>query len=121
MDFCEGGTSLVCMHAPQDFGGQNFYNTWTYKKIVPMQRIEFISNFANKDGTRITPATVGLPPELRQEGRNVVTFKGLGNGKTEVTVTEYDWTVDHLMEMSRQGLEQCLDKMAKLFTKLWAG
>ena len=30
MDFREGGTLLVCMRAPQEFGGQDMYSTWTY-------------------------------------------------------------------------------------------
>jgi uncharacterized protein YndB with AHSA1/START domain len=50
MDFREGGTSLVCMRAPKEFGGQDMYSTWAYKKIVPMQSIEFIHNLADKDG-----------------------------------------------------------------------
>jgi uncharacterized protein YndB with AHSA1/START domain len=37
IDFREGGTSLVCMRAPVDFGGQDMYSTWVYQKIVPMQ------------------------------------------------------------------------------------
>ena len=51
MDFREGGTSLVCMRAPKEFGGQDMYNTWTYRKIVPMQSIEFIQNLADKEVT----------------------------------------------------------------------
>jgi hypothetical protein len=39
----------------------------------------------------------------------------LDQGKTELTVTEYDWPVGPLLEMSRMGLEQCLDKMAAIF------
>ena len=50
MDFREGGTSLVCMRAPEDFGGQDMYSIWVYQKIVPMKRIEFIQNLADKDG-----------------------------------------------------------------------
>ena len=42
MDFREGGTSLVCMRAPQEFGGQEMYNTWTYHQIDPKKRIEFL-------------------------------------------------------------------------------
>src|SRR5688572_16981714 len=56
MDFREGGTSLVCMRAPKEFGGQDMYNTWTYKKIVPMQRIEYILKFTDKDGNPFDPA-----------------------------------------------------------------
>ncbi len=46
-----------------------------------------------------------------------VTFRELGQDKTEVTVTEYDWSVGQMMERSKMGLEQCLDKMAALFAK----
>jgi len=113
MDFREGGTSLVCMRAPQEFGGQDMYNTWTYSKIVPMQRIEYIVHFADKDGHVVEPAALGLPADMPREVRHLVTFKALGSGKTELTVTEYDWTAGHMMEMSRIGMEQCLDKMAE--------
>jgi uncharacterized protein YndB with AHSA1/START domain len=117
IDFREGGTSLVCMRAPKEFGGQDMYNTWTYQKIVPMKRFVYILHFADKDGNRMDPAKQGLPPEMPKEVRNEVTFKELGHGKTELTVTEYDWTVGQMMEMSKMGMEQCLDKMAASFAK----
>lgn len=118
MDFREGGTSLVCMRAPKEFmDGQDMYNTWTYEEIVPMKRILFIQRFADKDGNPMEPARLGLPPDMPKEVRSEVTFKGLANNKTELSVTEYDWTIGPMMEMSRKGLEQCLDKMAAIFAK----
>jgi len=90
------------------------YNTWTYEKIVPMKRFVYILCFAGKV---MDPAKQGLPSEMPKEARNEVAFKELGKGKTEVTVTEYDWTVGQMMEMSKMGLEQCLDKMVALFAK----
>lgn len=114
IDFREGGTSLVAMRAPKEFGGQDTYNTWAYQKIVPMQRIDFITSFADKDGQKTDPTALGLPPDMPQDVRNRVVFKDLGNGKTELTVTEYDWPVGQMMEMSRMGMEQCLNKMAAL-------
>ena len=118
MNFREGGTSLVCMRAPKDFlGGQDMYNTWTYEKIVPMKRFIYIHRFADKDGNMMDPAKQGLPPEMPREMRIEVAFKDLGKDKTEVTVTEYGWTIGQMMEMSKMGLEQCLDKMAALFAK----
>jgi uncharacterized protein YndB with AHSA1/START domain len=108
MDFREGGTSLVCMRAPN---GQDFYNTWTYRKIDPLKRIEFILGWADKDGRKIDPVTMGLPPDIPQEVLHVVTFKDV-NGKTELTVTEYGYKSDQTLDLSKQGLEQCLDKMA---------
>ena len=117
MDFREGGTSLVCMRAPKEFGGQDMFNTWTYERIVPMERFVYILRFADKDGNTMDPSKQGLPPEMPKEVRNEVTFKELGKDKTEVTVTEYGWMVGQMMEMSKMGLEQCLDKMAALFAK----
>jgi len=113
MDFREGGVSLVCMRAPKEFGGQDMYNTWTYKKIVPLQRIEYILHFTDKDGKAFDPAEMGLPAGIPKEVRNVNTFKGLGNGKTEMTVTEYGYTSDQAHDLSKAGLEQCLDKLAE--------
>ena len=117
MDFREGGTSLVCMRAPEDFGGQDIYSTWVYQKIVPMEQIEFIQNLADSDGNQIDPASLGLPPEFPRDMRTVVTFKDLGNDKTEMTVTEYNMpTADTEMGRNAElGLNQSLDKMAAIF------
>lgn len=108
MDFREGGTSLVCMRSPD---GQDFYNTWTYRKIVPMKEIEFILDWADKDGKKRDPVEMGLPPDMPREVRHVITFKTVG-GKTEMTVTEYGYKSDQMLELSKAGLEQCLNKMA---------
>ena len=112
VDFREGGTSLVCMRAPKDFGGRDTYSTWDYTKIVPNERIEYIHNLADKDGNKVDPTTVGMPADFPQDQQHSITFKDLGDGKTEVTVTELDWPVGQMMEMSRMGMEQCLNKLA---------
>jgi len=114
MDFREGGTSVVCMRAPKDFGGQDMYSTWVYQKIVPLKRIEFIQNLADKDGNQIDPAEIGMPPEFPRDIRTVVTFKDLGNDKTEMTVTEYNMPAadTELGKNAELGLNQSLDKMA---------
>jgi hypothetical protein len=91
--------------------GQDLYNTWTYRKIVPMQLIEFILDWADKDGNRIDPIKMGLPPDMPRDVRHVVTFKAVGN-KTEMTVTEYGYTSDQIFDLSLAGLNECLDKMA---------
>lgn len=117
IDFREGGTSLVCMRAPKEFGGQDMYSTWVYQKIVPMERIEFIQNLADKEGNLIDPTQLGLPPEFPRDTRTVVTFNDLGNGKTEMTVTEYNMPAADT-EMGRNaeiGLNQSLDKMTASF------
>jgi uncharacterized protein YndB with AHSA1/START domain len=110
IDFREGGTSLVCMRSPE---GQDFYNTWEYKKTVPMELIEFIQTFADKDGKKADPVAHGLPPDFPQDVHTAVTFKAGGNNETVLTVTEYGYTSDQMFDLSKAGLEQCLDKMAE--------
>jgi uncharacterized protein YndB with AHSA1/START domain len=109
IDFRQGGTSLVCMSSPET-GDQ--YSTWQYQNIVPMRRIDFIHNLADKDGFKIDPTSIGMPPDFPQDMLNRVTFEDLGGGETQLTVTEYGWTPGQMMELSRIGMEQCLDKMA---------
>jgi uncharacterized protein YndB with AHSA1/START domain len=117
MDFREGGTSIVCMRAPKEFGGQDMYSTWAYKKIVPMQSIEFIHNLADKDGHKADPVELGMPPDFPRDQRQLVTFKVAGDSKTEITVTQYDWTVGQMLSLAETGLNQCLDKMAAICAK----
>jgi len=115
MDFREGGASLVCMRPPKEFGGPDMYNTWTYRSIVPNERLEFVLDWADKDGNRVDPSTMGLPAFMPRDVRHVVTFVPVGDGTTEMTVTEYGYTNDQLFDLSKAGLEQCLDKMATSF------
>jgi uncharacterized protein YndB with AHSA1/START domain len=112
MDFREGGVSLVCMRAPEAFGGQDMYSTWTYTEIVPHKRIDYVHNFADSSGARLEPAQMGLPPGIPGDVRNVIEFAGLEGGRTRMTITEYGYTTDQARDLSKAGLEQCLDKMA---------
>ena len=108
MDVREGGTSVVGMSSPQ-FGTS--YSIWQYEKIVPQQQLVYIHNLSDKDGNKIDPASIGMPPDFPIDQRQLIEFKALNGGKTEVTVTEYGWTEGQMMEMSRMGMEQCLDKL----------
>jgi uncharacterized protein YndB with AHSA1/START domain len=116
MDVREGGTSLVGMRAPDDFGGQDYYNTWTYTRIVPHERIDYVLRFTDRDGRPLGPAELdrpaGVPPEVRMSN----CFRRLGSRQTEMTVTERGFTTAEAAALSRQGLELCLDKMAALLT-----
>ena len=112
IDFRVGGTSLVCMRSPE---GQNLCNTWTYQRIEPMELIEFVQKFADENGNEVTPAELGLPPEIPQEVRHVIKFKAVGDNKTEMTVTEFGYTSEEILELSRAGMNEVLDKMAATF------
>jgi uncharacterized protein YndB with AHSA1/START domain len=114
MDLREGSTAFLCMSSP-DFG--NHYSIWHYHKIVPMQRIEYVHKLADECGNKIDPVAMGMPADFPQDQKQVVLFKRLAASKTELTVIEYGWTAGQMMEMSRMGLTQCLNKMETLFTK----
>ncbi len=114
MDFREGGTSLVCMRSPE---GHDIYNTWTYRVITPMERIEFDSRFADQEGTTVEPAAIGLPPDIPQPVPHVVAFQNMGDGRTTLTVTEHGYSPGPVLDMSRQGQEECLDKLAAVVTR----
>jgi uncharacterized protein YndB with AHSA1/START domain len=96
MDVREGSTSFACMRPPPENGGQDMCNTWAYKKIVPEKEIEFVMAFANKDGKKLDPATLGLPAGMPQEVRHVITFRAIG-GKTEVTFKEFRYTAEQVL------------------------
>lgn len=117
IDFREGGTSLVVMRAPEEYGGQEIYNTWTYRKIDPHQRIELMSHFTDKGRAKLDPAELGMPPGIPKEVPHVIAFKELDGNRTEMTVTEYGYALEETRDLSKMGMEQCLDKMAMIFIR----
>lgn len=110
LDFRVGGSSLVCMRMPEEYGGLDLYNTWTYSRIVTNERIEFVLRFTDADRAR-----ADSPPDVPEEVRHVVTFTVVDRSKTELTVTEYGYGSEQARDLSKAGLEQCLDKMAAIF------
>lgn len=115
MDVREGGTSLVCMRAPAEFGGQDMYNTWTHATVIPMERLEFVQTFSDADRNPVEPADVGLPPGVPCDVPHVVTFTAIRDGTTELTVRESGYASAEAAGLSRGGIEQCLDKLAAIF------
>lgn len=112
MDFREGGTSLVCMRAPD---GTDMYTTWAYTEIIPMERFGYVFNLSDKDGRTLDAGTLGLPPDFPRDARHRVAFKALDDDRTEMTMTEFGYTSDQLFDLSKIGLEQSLDKMVAIF------
>ena len=117
VDFRVGGSTLVTMQAPAEYGGFSIHNRWTYTAITEPSRIEFVSTFADADGNVVDPAAVGIPPGVPAEVPHVVDLEPLPDGRTRVTVTEYGYTQEDARAQSQLGQEQCLDKMQALFTR----
>ncbi|GAA0906035.1 SRPBCC domain-containing protein [Pseudonocardia zijingensis] len=113
LDVREGGTSLVTMRAPAEYGGQDFHNTWTYRRVVPAERLEFELDFTDTDRS-LLPAE-SLPPGVPRAVRHVVTLRPVEGERTELTVQEFGYGTAEARDVSRAGLEQCLDKMVAMF------
>jgi hypothetical protein len=57
-----------------------------------------------------------VPAEIPQDVRHVITFKSVAD-KTELTVTEHGYPADWVTELSRVGMNECLDKMTASLTE----
>jgi uncharacterized protein YndB with AHSA1/START domain len=60
---------------------------------------------------------MGMPPGVPYDVPHVITFEAAGEGRTEMTVTEHGYTTEQARDLSRAGMEQCLDKMAAIFAR----
>jgi uncharacterized protein YndB with AHSA1/START domain len=113
LDVRVGGTSLVCMRAPAEYGGQDMYNTWTYHEVVPGQRLGFSLEFTDAERTALPDDA--RPPGVPRAVRHLITFEPSGDECTRVAVREFGYGTAEARDMSQVGMEQCLDKMAALW------
>jgi uncharacterized protein YndB with AHSA1/START domain/predicted enzyme related to lactoylglutathione lyase len=121
MDFRVGGTSLVCMRAPAEYGGQDMYNSWTYTALVEPERIEFVLDFVDAAGEPLDDSSI--PPGVRRPVPHVITLRPTTGGaeggvRTELTVREFGYATAEARDISRAGLEQCLDKLEAIFRRV---
>jgi uncharacterized protein YndB with AHSA1/START domain len=103
-----GWYDLVSMRSVE---GWELFNTWTYRSIEPMERIEFVHGFADEHGNKVAPAEIGLPPAIPADVPHVVTLRSIDEATTELMVHEFGYRDAQIVELSRVGMEQCLDKM----------
>lgn len=110
VDFRVGGSTLLCMRAPAEYGMPDMYTTWTYLRIEPTSLIEFDHAFTDAVGARVEG-----PPGVPSRVRHIVCITPVESG-TSVSITELGYTDEQARNQSQSGLEQCLDKMAELLT-----
>jgi uncharacterized protein YndB with AHSA1/START domain len=63
LDVRPGGASLVIMPAPVELGMADICNTWTYERVAPFRRLEFVSRFSTADRASIDPRQAGIPAD----------------------------------------------------------
>jgi uncharacterized protein YndB with AHSA1/START domain/dihydrofolate reductase len=116
IDLRVGGTTTVTMQAPPEFGGFQLHNQWRFTVVEKPVRIEFVSTFVDADGNTITPAAAGIPGTgVPDEVPHLVTFVAVGEGQTEIRITERGYTSAAAREQSKAGQAQVLDKMQAMF------
>ena len=113
IDVRAGGESLVSMAVP----GFTIYNTWTYSRVVPHERLEFVLRFVDEDRQVKDPQLFGIPSGVPREVPHVLTLRALPDGRTEMTLTESGYENAEAAAGSSAGLEQTFDKLAALFTR----
>jgi uncharacterized protein YndB with AHSA1/START domain len=103
------GTFLFSMRSPK---GEMFWNTGTYKEIIPGKKIVSTMSFSDENGRVVPGSEVKVPGVWPDEILVTVEFKTV-EGKTQVTIQEVG--IPLIMKlMAKMGWEQQLDKFEVL-------
>jgi uncharacterized protein YndB with AHSA1/START domain len=101
------------MSAPE-LGFPEMFSSWEYTAVDEPDRLEFVFRFTDERGAPL-PETA-RPPGVPAEVAHTITFEALPGGRTLMRVHEAGYSSAEPLEMSRQGLEQSLDKLTPLFS-----
>jgi uncharacterized protein YndB with AHSA1/START domain len=114
MDVREGGKSIVCMRSPD---GHDMYSVWQYTCVVPGQKLEYVFNLSDPHGNKVDPTSLGMPSAFPRDVAHVVTFEAQAHGaSTELVVVERGYGPGPFYDLSKTGLEQCLDKLERVLS-----
>jgi len=115
VDLRPGGRIFVTMRAPAEWGGFEQHTTWDITEIEPPRLLRYVFHFADAEGDAISASEAGIPAEgVPDHGEHEVVLTRLDDGRTRLDMTERGYTTEEARDLSRGGLEQCLDKMAAL-------
>jgi uncharacterized protein YndB with AHSA1/START domain len=118
LDFRPGGSFHYCMEAPN---GHEMWGKFSYREIVPLQRIVLVNSFSDEDGgiTR-HPMSATWPLEMlssftlsEDNGRTIATVRWVPINATE----EERKTFDAAHEGMKQGWTGTFDQLAAYLAK----
>ena len=115
MDFRVGGKFLICTRTPD---GQEFWHGGEYHEIVPHEKIISSMYFSDSEGNKVEPAQLGIEHEAIEGAHDMILFEDLGNGRTKLTFIGNE-TMESAKDSGQlEGMNQVLDKVAAVVTKL---
>ncbi len=117
MDLQVGGKYHWCMRGAATPGGeiQDFWTAGIFKELVPMEKIVYTDNFADKDGNIIKASDYGLTGEWPENIEVTVIFEDAGSGRTKMTLRHTGIPEGTMSEMTGVGWNQSFDKMVASF------
>jgi len=115
MDFRVGGKFHICTTTPD---GQEFWHGGEYHEIVPHEKIISSMYFSDSKGNKIDPAQLGIEHEAIEGAHDIILFEDIGNGQTKLTFIGNEPMESAKNSGQLEGMNQVLDKVAEVVTKL---
>ena len=113
MDFREGGTTLVAMRSDRGLGAGQLVDVSIDRADGP-HRVR--PRFRGRERKPGLAGGARVPPTIPDEVPHVVTFVAIDGATTELTVHESGYPDEQIVEVSRTGMEQVLDKLAAMLS-----
>lgn len=107
-DLRVGGKYMASMRGPD---GKDIWSTGTYKEIVEPNRLVMTDSFADEHGNIVPASYYGMGESLPMEMEVDVTLEEVG-GKTRLVLEHKGLPQGEILEQTRQGWTETLDKLA---------
>jgi len=108
-DLRPGGKYVSCMRGPD---GKEYWDTGTYEEISEPHRIVYTDSFADEHGNVVPASYYGMDSDRPMEMAVEVTLDDIG-GKTRLTLEHCGLPEGEMIEQSKEGWNQSLDKLAE--------
>lgn len=113
IDLRVGGKYLYCMRSPE---GRDTWSKGTYKEIIRPERIVCTDSFADNDGKIVPASYYGFEGYWPLELLLTLIFEE-DHGKTRLTLQHTGFPPGDVVEMTKTGWNESLDKLAAILGK----
>ena len=104
-----GGKYINCMRGPD---GKDYWSTGVYREIIEPSRLVYSDSFADEHAKVVPASHYGMTANMPLEMEVNVVLEDIG-GKTRMTLEHCGFTDDEMNEKTRQGWNECFDKLAE--------